>query len=271
MQIHEITLPQLNEGIGDTLRTIGKNLKTSADFALRGDEKAGEAMLKQQTDAYINSLIPQWKTEWAKVEPGLQKTYSTGAGQKAAERPAPGQMPANVASSEQGQKMRQAYGEPKGGIQDIKSDLEEAQPQDPALAAKMADEYVKRFQEWSNRVLSTRESNTRQEIPANKFQSQLNDYAKKIEDAYKADNTVAVDQAVKNYMMAQVAMVQAEAKEIRDRYLASIRAGERVAVPGISKDQLDKLAQTVEKRGETVRPTGSDTIDSLLRAAGMIR
>jgi hypothetical protein len=38
---------------------------------------------------------------------------------------APGQMPASVASSAQGQKMQQAYGQPRGGIQGMQSDLEE--------------------------------------------------------------------------------------------------------------------------------------------------
>jgi hypothetical protein len=40
----------------------------------------------------------------------------------------PGQMPASVANSPQGKKMRQAYGKPRGGIQGMKSDLEEAMP-----------------------------------------------------------------------------------------------------------------------------------------------
>jgi hypothetical protein len=40
--------------------------------------------------------------------------------------PAPGQMSASVASSAQGKKMQQAYGKPKGGIQGMESDLDEA-------------------------------------------------------------------------------------------------------------------------------------------------
>lgn len=41
------------------------------------------------------------------------------------DKAAPGQMPSSVANSEQGQKMQQAYGQPRGGIQGMQSDLEE--------------------------------------------------------------------------------------------------------------------------------------------------
>jgi hypothetical protein len=40
----------------------------------------------------------------------------------------PGQMPASVANSPQGKKMQKAYGKPRGGIQGMPSDLEEAIP-----------------------------------------------------------------------------------------------------------------------------------------------
>lgn len=267
MQIHEITRPAINEAFGDTLRTIGRNLKTSADFALRGDEKAGAAMLKQQTDQYVNSLIPQWKATWAKEEPAVKQKM-------AQPQPAATPGPDTTPGTKYGDPITTASGEviskpgdPSYDTLAKKAGLKEATTTVPGLA----DEYVKQFQAWAGQVLSTKESNTRRPIDANKFSTALSNYSNKIKDAYNANNSVLLDQAIKEYLMAQVGMVQAEAKEIRDEYLASIRKGERIAVTGISKDQLEKLADTIEKRGETVRPTGSETIDSLLRAGGIIR
>ena len=60
---------------------------------------------------------------------------------------APGVMPASVASSAQGQKMQQAYGQPRGGIQGMQSDLEEV-----TMGLPLGN--VQQYKDTSNRVKS---------------------------------------------------------------------------------------------------------------------
>lgn len=286
MQIHEITLRRVNEGIGDTLRTIGQNLKTSADFAIRGDEKAGAEMLKQQTDKYITGLIPKWKAEWAKIEPGLTQKSSTanigGVQIQPGHRlklviPGAGGVETTYYKTNKGwtNELGQAITNATSVKNlDAKADAGAAVEEPISEATTGPDlsaQYIRAFQEWANKQLSTRESNTGQAIDASAFTTALSNNLKKVEDAYKANNPVLLDQAIKEYLLAQITMVQGRAKEIRDEYLAALRRGERTATPGISKDQLNKLSKTVQSRGETVHPTGSDTVDDLLRAGGLIR
>jgi hypothetical protein len=290
MQIHEITLRPVNEGIGDTLKTIGRNLKTSADFAIRGDEKAGAEMLKQQTDSYITGLIPKWKAEWAKIEPGLkQKSTTAGVGGVQIQPghrlklviPGTGGVETTYYKTNKGwtNELGQAITNATSVKNlDARADagaateepITEATTTPDLSAADLSAQYTRAFQEWASQQLSTKETNTGQAIDASAFTTALSNNLKKVEDAYKANNTMLLDQAVKEYLLAQVTMVQSKAKEIRDAYIASLRRGERTLTPGISKDQLEKLSQTVQTRGEVVRPTGSDTVDDLLRAGGLI-
>jgi hypothetical protein len=286
MQIHEITLRPVNEGIRDTLKTIGQNLKTSADFAIRGDEKAGAEMLKQQTDKYITGLIPNWKAEWAKIEPGLKQKFTTaGVGGVQIQPgyrlkliiPGAGGVETTYYKTNKGwtNELGQAVTNATSVKNlDARADAGAATEEPITEATTTPDlsaQYTQEFQKWANQQLSTKESNTGQAIDASAFTTALSNNLKKVEDAYKANNTVLLDQAVKEYLLAQVTMVQSKAKEIRDAYNAAISRGERTATPDISKDQLEKLSKTVQTRGEVVRPTGSDTIDDLLRAGGLIR
>ena len=60
---------------------------------------------------------------------------------------APGVMPSSVASSAQGQKMQQAYGPPRGGIEGMKSDLEEV-----TMGLPLGN--LQQYKDTSNRVKS---------------------------------------------------------------------------------------------------------------------
>ena len=84
-------------------------------------------------------------------------------------RPAPGQMPASVAASKQGKLMLQAYGKPRGGIQDIDEAPQEyttpggivvpgGTRTDPKPVA-MVD-----FERWADQQLTTQISGTGQKI-----------------------------------------------------------------------------------------------------------
>jgi len=81
--------------------------------------------------------------ETAKTPPAKDTTPPATNPAKAA----PGVMPSSVASSAQGQRMQQAYGQPRGGIEGMKSDLEEV-----TMGLPLGN--VQQYKDTSNRVKS---------------------------------------------------------------------------------------------------------------------
>jgi hypothetical protein len=125
-------------------------------------EKQVRNQKKPAPSAKSVATDPNWRQDALK---------STGAafGQSPAQRPAPGQMPASVASSAQGQRMMQAYGQPRGGIQGIKEAPQEyttpggivvpgGTTTDPGSSG-MVD-----FEKWADQQLTTQVSGTQQPI-----------------------------------------------------------------------------------------------------------
>jgi len=86
---------------------------------LLGGQYLPNVINKNQIIALVKQLSQSEET--AKTPPAKDTTPPATNPAKAA----PGVMPASVASSAQGQKMQQAYGQPRGGIEGMKSDLEE--------------------------------------------------------------------------------------------------------------------------------------------------
>ena len=86
---------------------------------LLGGQYLPNVINKNQIIALVKQLSQSEET--AKTPPAKDTTPPATNPAKAA----PGVMPASVASSAQGQKMQQAYGQPRGGIQGMQSDLEE--------------------------------------------------------------------------------------------------------------------------------------------------
>ena len=86
---------------------------------LLGGQYLPNVINKNQIIALVKQLSQSDET--AKTPPATDTTPPATDQDKAA----PGQMPSSVANSEQGQKMQQAYGQPRGGIQGMRSDLEE--------------------------------------------------------------------------------------------------------------------------------------------------
>jgi hypothetical protein len=86
---------------------------------LLGGQYLPNVINQSQIKALVKQLSQSGAT--AKTPAGADTTPPTTDQAKAA----PGQMPASVASSAQGQRMQQAYGQPRGGIQGMQSDLEE--------------------------------------------------------------------------------------------------------------------------------------------------
>jgi len=80
--------------------------------------------LVKQLSAYGQG--PATQTPTAKNPPATKPSATFGKVPSATAPAKPGQMPAGVAKSSQGKKMIKALGTPKGGIQGMQSDLEEA-------------------------------------------------------------------------------------------------------------------------------------------------
>jgi hypothetical protein len=117
---------------------------------------------KQRSKSKIGNKNSNWRQD-------ALKSVGASFDPPPAPRPAPGQMPASVAASRQGQLMLQAYGKPKGGIQDIDEAPQEyttpggivvpgGAKTDPK-SSSMVD-----FEQWADRLLTTQVSGTGQHI-----------------------------------------------------------------------------------------------------------
>ena len=110
-------------GYGDAMNTYYKG---QVDKTQAGIDAQIAGRLAQQTQQRAKELAQQWIQQVQAKKPTVP-----------ASRAKPGQMPASVAASKTGQNMQQMFGQPKGGIQGMQSDLEEAASMDPAKLARM--------------------------------------------------------------------------------------------------------------------------------------
>jgi hypothetical protein len=108
---------------------------------LLGGQYLPNVINKNQILALVKQLSQSEET--AKTPPAKDTTPPATNPAKAA----PGVMPTSVASSAQGQKMQQAYGQPRGGIEGMKSDLEEV-----TMGLPLGN--VQQYKDTSNRVKS---------------------------------------------------------------------------------------------------------------------
>lgn len=191
MQIHEITQASLREGVMSKVMGAIPSVAsgfvqgfTGVNFPSPSDENP--AAIERETRKRARQLAQRWtqkiKTQ-TKPQPARDKSSDTdpnwrqaalksaGAafGQAPADRPSPGQMPASVASSAQGQRMLQAYGQPRRGIQSIKEAPAEyttasgiiippGTRTDPASLGEVD------FEQWADQQLTTQITGTGQKI-----------------------------------------------------------------------------------------------------------
>jgi len=183
MQIHEITKRRLDEGaLGNIASGFVQGL-TGADFPRQTTQSTLDKDTRDQARKFAQQWAKQIKTQ-KKPAPAAQakpsatdpnwrqdalKSAGAAFGQAPAQRPAPGQMPASVAASAQGQKMMQAYGTPRAGIQGIKEAPEEYTtpggvivPGGTATDPKSLG--VVDFEQWADKLLTTQVSGTGQHI-----------------------------------------------------------------------------------------------------------
>ena len=204
-----------------------------------------------------------------------QKPATTFGKIPAARVPAlPGQMPAGVATSAQGKRMQKAYGKPRGGIQGIKSDLEEAVTIGPA-----ADQYRTAFTKWADGQFATRVQETGTTVTMDAVRKAFPDLVTELKSAL--DKVVATKgtpqqaSAVEEYAKLSVAGVQALAqmqknkvspetqqknKQIGDT-VGSVK--QSLAQAGVDPSRLSQVGGQ-----QSVRATGNPAADSLLKLSG---
>ena len=152
----------------------------------------------QQTQNRAKQLTNQWLQQ---VKSTVAPTTPSPANTPKA---APGQMPAGVAASKTGKNMQKMFGQPKGGIQDLDSDLEEA------VAGP-----AQQFQQWADSQLATQISGTNKTITMSQVRQDKT--AKQ-----KLDATLAAiaknpsdPTAVETYFMTAMTAMQALSKKMK--------------------------------------------------------
>lgn len=253
MQIHEITRSHIQEGIVGDIKKIGSALAGKGALGNIGrgfvqgatgtywnrSSNLDPEVLDQQTRKRARQLAQQWEKKIkSQPKPRAQASAtnqdwrqdalkSTGAafGQAPATpatRPAPGQMPASVAASAQGQKMMQAYGQPRGGIQGVKEAPEEyttpsgivvpgGTKTDPSSLG-MVD-----FEQWADQQLTTQISGTQQtiDLDAIKKDPAIKAELDKVLPQIKKDpNSIA---AVEQYFIIAMKAMQKAAETVREK------------------------------------------------------
>jgi hypothetical protein len=167
-----------------------------------------------------------------------------------ASRPTPGQMPASVAASKQGKRMLQAYGKPRGGIQDMdEAPQEYTTPSGIVVPGgvkndQRPDETINdEFFSWSDQQLASVIPGTRQEINMDMVRKdpELSQSVKAAQDKVSKDPSNI--QAVEDYFeTAMQAMQQLSARLKQSTKPA--RGGEQaLGLLGqiLDQRQLDKL------------------------------
>ena len=278
MQIHELThRRKVDEGFMDQLKLAGKAFNDPS--IMTSNSKFATAQADMKLQAATQNLIKKLSGEWAQVSKSipapdaadvaarskvkLPKPAPAAPSQsKFARRPTPGQMPSQVAKSKTGQQMKQMLGTPRGGIQGMQSDLEEAftdlpggpapapatkaaqiakykaaKGAAPALAAR--NTYRTAFLDWANKKISTKEQTTGTPIDIGvisqdpKVKSQLDQQLNAIVSSQQDPATNQA--AVESYLMTAITAMQNKAKEVRDP-----AGGTGKLIPSTGNPQADK-------------------------------
>ena len=283
MQIHEITLRRrVKEGVlGDLGRGVfqgatgielpsnpgaqaasaaqGMTAQGKGPGAPKPSERWEDKYKAIQQDPTVKQYAANMAQTWLKHETELTKQFSTPSATtpvttSSATNPTtpttpakPGQMSARVAASKTGQKMQQMFGAPKGGIQGMKSDLQEAPaeyttpggivvpggtktdaPVPPVAPVATApakatnqNQYLQTFKTWADQTLATRVPATGETVTMDKVE-QLPGLAQKLTQTLNqvaaTKGTPQQAQAIQNYVMLATAGVQALAQASKNKY-----------------------------------------------------
>jgi len=273
---------------GQTSQTPGAIAKRNARAQTAKANTAGAGAFGQMTNQLTGKVpntmanAPISKVNIAK--PGnpnqpqpaqVQKPTATFGKVPVARVPAaPGQMPADVASSAQGRKMRQLYGKPRSGIQGMKSDLEEAATIGPA-----ADQYRIAFTKWADGQFATRVQETGTTVTMDAVRKAFPDLTTELKSAL--DKIVATKgtpqqaPAVEEYAKLAVAGVQAVAQMQKNKVsIVDQQKNKQISnTEGSIKQSLTQAGVDPSRLSQvggqqSVRPTGNPAADSLLKLSG---
>ena len=276
-------------------------------------DKLAQAKKDPAVKQYVSQLAQGWAQEAKKVPaPTAPATATPNQATNVvpikpnqptptpAARANPGQMSAAVAASKAGQDLQKMFGQPRGGIQDTKSDLEEAPldltgnlgqrraaraaQRNPGTAPAIAqvDPYQAAFVQWSDAQLASKDPVTYQAITMKdvraKFPDLKGELDKALQAVVSARDTPQSTAAIAQYLELAVAGVQAKSQEIKNK-------APEVAINALSNAQanLGSVQQTLSKVGvnpralsafgskaksKNVVTTGNDEADALLKQAG---
>jgi len=256
MQIHEITQRRVDEGLWNKAMALGNYY--AGDYAKSAEYSQKELQSQGRNPAEEVKPENSWEQKYKDLAktPGMT-TYITGLAQEwlkspnatPAPRAAPGQMPASVAASKTGQNMQKVFGQPKGGIQDMQSDLQERAPMNPAKMAQIKQrgraflnpsttattapttttapapaDYAGKFQKWSDEKLVTKVDGTfNQFVTMDEVRKEIPKLKEKLDSALaQISNTQGTAQhiaAIQEYLKLASAGVQAIGQ--KERYDAT--------------------------------------------------
>jgi hypothetical protein len=257
MQIHEVTRP-ITEGI---LKTIGQDIKGAVGGALdkasavlntpgalttaRGYGAAIDQAERAQADKYMQQyqqqLAQQTQQHAKKLSQGWVNHMKASGIDPAATtaRAAPGQMPADVAASAQGQKMLKALGPPQGGIQGMQSDDLKEQ----TAANTVRDEFVR----WADSQLTGQITGTRNQVGMDDVRQDPTEKAKldtilgRI--AQQPDDAAAVEEYFTTAMQAMQRISAEKRASLGISRDATAATGEEILPRYVPPAQLEELKQ----------------------------
>lgn len=188
----------------------------------------------------------------------------------------PGQMSATVAASKTGQDLQKMFGQPKGGIQGMQSDLNEA-----ATAGPAADQYQTAFVQWSDAQLASRDPVTYRAITMDDVRALPGlgaELDRALQAVVSARNTPQSATAVAKYLELAVAGVQAQSQQLKNKApevatqaLSGAQANlgtvkQALLDVGINPRALSAFGSKAKSRN--VVTTGNAEADALLKQAG---
>ena len=273
------TLIKPTQGV-TSASTLQKTIPTLVSAAKKTNNnltstQIGQLLAKSAPTIWANTAdksaaIAQLATELEKQGVTVDATSSATAPAK------PGQMSSTVASSKPGQIMQKVFGQPKGGIQGMQSDLNEA-----ATMGPVADQYQEAFVQWSDAQLASKDPVTYRAITMDDVRALPGlgaELAKALQAVVSARDTPQSAAAIAQYLELAVAGVQAKSQELKNKapeVATRALSGAQANLGSVQKTLSDvgvnpgALAGFGSKaKSKNVVTTGNDEADALLKQAG---
>ena len=254
-RVNEGYLSDFGRGLGDVAKGVGQNIFTAAgggDFgpgnAAKSAARSAAGLTAQGYGTNYQKPSEKWQDKYKQIstDPTI-KQYAAGIAQgwiknsgklvqdfvppipaatttPTAKKPArgakwgsfkPGQMSSGLAGSKTGQTMQKMFGAPKGGIQDMQSDLTEADTAD-------IEKYKQAFVKFTDEQFATKVSNTGETITMDMVRAHQQGLAaeltKALDRIVQTQGTAAQTAAIEEYAKLAVAGVQAEAQRSKNQY-----------------------------------------------------